>query len=145
MEKGEVHYQDDKDGFTIFVSRDEDIQYLCFHDRIPSKLMHWIMEDPIDGNYRRKYTPSLYTDAVRRVILTPNKYVSTVLTRCGIMRVETAEKSPDDKLNIIHIPRTRIVPQFVEEDDKSTDSEDSSTWESATSDQDTRLTRSTSA
>lgn len=142
-DKGELYFDDDKDEkLDIYVPRDKETQYHSFCDSIPPALFLWIMKDPKTG-IRGGVNANDAVNAIFMVIQTPNKYVSTTLTRAGIMSVETP-KPLDDKPRHIFIPRTRIVPRFVEKHDISTDSEDSSDWESAISVQDKRHARSMS-
>jgi hypothetical protein len=88
----EFHLQDHEDGLRIYVPQDEDLQYHCFFDGLPARLLQWIMTDPSTG-FGEFNGDAL--QAMWAVIHAQNKHISTALNRCGIMSIDI----PDDSIH----------------------------------------------
>lgn len=88
----ELHLQDHEDGLRIYVPRDEDLQYSCFFDRLPARLLQWIMTDP--STKSAEFNGDAL-QAMWAVIHAENQYVSRALHRCGIVSIEI----PDDSVH----------------------------------------------
>lgn len=113
----EIRLQDHEDGLKIYVSQDEDLQYHCFFDRLPARLLQWIMTDPTTG------FSELNGDALQAmwaVIHAQNKYISTALDRCGIVSIEI----PDDSIH-----ESSLRPPEPEKKRILGDSQSESDWE----------------
>ncbi|KAJ0422940.1 hypothetical protein BJY00DRAFT_299903 [Aspergillus carlsbadensis] len=90
VNKSELHFDDSEDGLIIYVPRDEEMQFLCFLDRIPRALMEWIMTEPLTRICEPYSEKSL--GVLSTVLQAAAKYVEVALDRAGIRTVET----PDD-------------------------------------------------
>ncbi|KAL2822753.1 hypothetical protein BDW59DRAFT_173698 [Aspergillus cavernicola] len=89
VSRSELHFQETKDGLTIYVPRNKRDQYLCFLDRIPAALLEWIMTEPSTGICRP--VGEIALKAMCGVLQPQNEYVAETLDRAGIMSVEIAD------------------------------------------------------
>jgi hypothetical protein len=97
LNKSELHFQEDEDGLKIHVPRDEEMQDLCFLDRIPTALLEWIMTEPSTGICKKMNDQAV--SVMQKIIQARNKYVAITLTRAGIVSVETPDESINDQPN----------------------------------------------
>ncbi|QGA19438.1 hypothetical protein EYB26_007127 [Talaromyces marneffei] len=120
--RSDIHLQDHEDGLRIYVPRDEDLQYQCFLDRFHEALLEWIMTDPSTGICEDFNDKAIH--AMQSVIHAQPKYVSTTLTRSGIVSIETPDESTSVQSN-----DTRLIPLGPDEEHQLDGSLGDSDWE----------------
>ncbi|KAL4899989.1 hypothetical protein BDW74DRAFT_171075 [Aspergillus multicolor] len=93
VSRSDLHFQETKDGLTIYVPPDKRDQTLCFVDRIPAALLEWIMTEP--STTIVSPAGEIGLRAMYDILHLGLEYVAEILDRAGIVSVETVDDSAD--------------------------------------------------
>lgn len=105
VSRSELHLDENDDGLTIYVPLDEELQYLCFYDRLPRELLERIMADPTT----RICEPfdERTVNIVHQILHAQDTYLASILDRAGIMSVGTPEDEANDNFEVT-TPTTQL-------------------------------------
>lgn len=98
VSRSEFHLDETDNGLAIYVPQDEDLQYLCFCDRLPQELLKQIMTDPTT----RIWEPfdERAVSITNQVLHSHEKYLASILERAGIMSAGIPEDEVNDRFEV---------------------------------------------
>lgn len=109
VSRSEFHLDENDNGFAIYVPRNEDLQYLCFCDRLPRELLKQIMTDPTT----RIWEPfdERAVSITNQVLHSQDKYLASILERAGIMSAGIREDEVNDNFEVSTPPSQSSIEQ----------------------------------